>query len=243
MKKIIISSIVIILILIVALPAVFIYNFNAETSIMTPEATKRIVPRVYAIKDDFVNFFLLKSNGHYIAIDGGNDPKIILEEIAKLSIDPAKLDAVLLTHSDGDHKGILNKFKNATVHLSEMEEQLTDGRTSRFLLFGNKLDKAYTLLKDNQILNFDNLTVRCISIPGHTPGSMSYLVNGKYLFTGDSMSLKNGKVDLFNDAFNMDNDTQRKSLKKLAKLQNVTHIFTAHYGYSDNFRKAFEDFR
>ncbi len=243
MKKKILYGLLLVLVLIVLLPARYIYKFKTETDLMSSIATKQIAPRIYAIKDDFTNLFLLKSNGHYIAIDGGNDPNVVLEEMAKLSIDPAKVDAVLLTHSDADHTAVINKFKNATVHLSELEEQMIDGQTSRFLVFSNKLDKAYTLLKDNQVLNFDNLTIRCISTPGHTPGSMTYVVNDKYVFTGDSMSLKNGRADLFNDSFNMDNDVQRESLKKLAQLKNVTHVFTAHYGSSNNFKKAFEAFR
>ncbi|MCK7506903.1 MAG: hypothetical protein MZV70_24480 [Desulfobacterales bacterium] len=31
---------------------------------------------------------------------------------------------------------------------------------------------------------------------------MSYVINDAYLFVGDTMSLKNGKADLFNEFFN-----------------------------------------
>ncbi|MBU3915767.1 MBL fold metallo-hydrolase [bacterium] len=241
-KKRIVYAIVLVFILIALPLASYMYKFKSETDSMRPEATKQIVPRVYAVKDGFVNLYLIKSDGRYIAIDAGNDPKVVLEEMATLSIDPALVDAVFLTHSDGDHTGALDSFKNATVHLPELEEQLIDGSTSRFLFFGNKLDKAHTLLKDNQTLTIGNLSIRCVSTPGHTPGSMSYVINDMYLFMGDSMSLKDGKAGLFNDTFNMDNDIQRESLKRLAKLNTITHVFTAHYGYSDNFKKVFEDF-
>ncbi|MBU2510051.1 hypothetical protein KJ966_01895 [bacterium] len=46
-----------------------------------------------------------------------------------------------------------------------------------------------------------------------------------------------------NDLFHMDNEVQRESLKKLADLKLVTHVFTAHYGYSDTVEKVFQDFK
>jgi hypothetical protein len=52
------------------------------------------------------------------------------------------------------------------------------------------------------------------------------------------MSLKNGKADLFNEFFNMDSETEKESIKKLAALQNIKYIFTAHYGFTDDAGKA-----
>lgn len=61
--------------------------------------------------------------------------------------------------------------------------------------------------------------------PGHTPGSMCYLVNGRDLFTGDSLSLKAGRAGLFNEFFNMDSETQKKSLRKLKNTPGVQFIY------------------
>ena len=77
--------------------------------------------------------------------------------------------------------------------------------------------------------------------PGHTTGSMSYLVNGKYLFTGDCLSLISGKADKFASFINMDNKILETSLHKLKTLSGVDYIFTAHYGYSRNFKEAFSN--
>jgi len=55
------------------------------------------------------------------------------------------------------------------------------------------------------------------------------------------MSLKSGNVDVFNDFFNMDTKTQRKSLKKLTGFPEVKYIFTAHYGFTDNYKKALKN--
>ncbi len=79
--------------------------------------------------------------------------------------------------------------------------------------------------------------------PGHTPGSMCFLIGDKFLFVGDNMSLKNGKIDPFNDFFNIDTKLQSKSLKKLALLTGVEYIFTAHYGYTNEFTQAFKNWK
>ena len=123
---------------------------------------------------------------------------------------------------------------------------MINGQTARFLFIKNRLKHPYQLLEDNQILHIAGLKIRCISSPGHTPGAMCYLVNDTSLFVGDSMSLRNGKADLFNEFFNMDSETQKKSIRKLAKLEKpggVAYVITAHYGYTDNFQHTFNDWK
>jgi glyoxylase-like metal-dependent hydrolase (beta-lactamase superfamily II) len=179
----------------------------------------------------------------YIAIDAGNNEKRVRQELDKLKVDPDRVVAVFLTHTDADHVAALGLFRNAVIYISKAEEQMINGQTSRFLIFKNKLGYPYKLLEDNQILDASGLKVRGILIPGHTPGSMCYLVNDVYLFTGDSLSLKNGKVDTMIDFFNMDSEMQRRNLRKLAALPNVKYIFTAHYGFTDNYQYAFDTWK
>lgn len=64
----------------------------------------------------------------------------------------------------------------------------------------------------------------------------------RYLFTGDTISLKDGQAGLFNKFFNMDSETQIKSIEKISTFQQVQHVFTAHYGFSADYREAFADF-
>jgi glyoxylase-like metal-dependent hydrolase (beta-lactamase superfamily II) len=232
-----------ILIPVVVFLGIRIFEVKSEIDKMTPLETKEIVQGVYSIKDSYVNLYLVKAAGRYIAFDSGNDPERVRKEMQKLNIDPADVAAVFLTHADSDHTGGLPLFQNAIVYLSNEEEQMIDGRTPRFLIFKNKLNRKHVSLNDNEIIKVDSLNVTAILTPGHTPGSMCYLVDGRLLFTGDSMSLKSGRADIFSKTINMDSDTQRESLKKLARLTGVQTIFTAHFGMSDSFEKAFEGFK
>jgi len=70
---------------------------------------------------------------------------------------------------------------------------------------------------------------------------MCYLINDINLFAGDTMSLKNGRAGLFNKFFNMDSETQKKSIEKLSKLTGAQNVFTAHYGFSRSHQEVFSD--
>lgn len=228
--------------LLLLLCGIFIVKIYSETGKMSPMETQKVIGEVYAIQDSFVNMFLIKSGGKYVAIDAGNNAEHIRQELNTLQIDPQNVVAVFLTHSDSDHRAALSLFHNAVIYLSKAEEQMINGQTSRIFFVKNRLKYEYELLEDNQILDISGLKIRGILTPGHSPGSMCYLVNDTYLFTGDSMSLKDGKVNEFNHFFNMDSETQRISLRELADLPGVKYIFTAHYGFTDNYQNAFGNF-
>ena len=213
--------------------AVLLVKLHQETSGMSPLATGEIIPGVYAVKDGYVNFFLLKGTDGFIAIDAGNSPGVAREEMQRLSIGPRKVAAVFLTHSDQDHVAALELFANAAIYLSKDEEQMVNGKTPRFIVIHNKKVPKYNLLGDNQVIEVSGLKVAAIAVPGHTPGSMCYIVNDTSLFTGDTMSLKNGRADIFNEFFNMDTKTERDSIRKLAAPQGLKYVFTAHHGYSE----------
>jgi hydroxyacylglutathione hydrolase len=233
----------VILIPLIAFLGTRIYRIKSDFNKMKPAATGQVADSVYAVKDSYVNLYLVRDGDQYIAFDSGAGPERIRGEMEKLGIDPAAVAAVFLTHGDSDHTGGLGLFPKATVYLGDAEEQMVDGRKARFFIFKNKLARKHVLLADNESVRIGGLTVTVLSTPGHTPGSVCYLVNGEYLFTGDSMSLKEGKAGLFSRAINMDSETQAESLKKVAKLTGVKAIFTAHHGISNSFDSALEPFQ
>jgi len=242
MKKalIIFGSVIAVLILFAA--GYFVVMKHEMKKMHTVE-TGQVTDHIYAIKDSFVDAYLIGSpDGDYIMIDAGNDTETIKAALSGLNIDPAKVRAIFLTHTDRDHVAAIPLFTNAEVFLSRQVEQMINGETSRFFVFGNKISrKDYQLLDDGQVIDLPGITIKGILSPGHTPGAMCYLVNQKYLFTGDVLSLKNGKVDEFSKFINMDTKTDRKSIDRLSHLEGVEYIFTAHHGVSNDFEAAFKD--
>jgi len=217
----------------------YMIKAKSEISSMAPVETKEITGNVFSVKDSFVNLYLIKDSTHYIAIDAGNNSKVVSAELKKLNINTDDISTVLLTHTDGDHVAAIKLFKNARIYLSRQEEKLINGESSRFLFFGNKIDtKDYALIEDQQEFNIGKLKIKGILTPGHTIGSMSYLVNDKYLFTGDALGLRNGKISRFNEFFNVDTKTAIASMAKIKGIPDAKFIFTAHHGYSDNYNYA-----
>jgi len=238
LKRILLGTGTIVLVIVI-LFAGYMIKAKSEINKMSPVETKEIVHGLFSIKDTFVNLYLIKDSSQYIAVDAGNDATNVSGELKKLEINPDQIIAVLLTHTDGDHVAALKLFKNAKVYLSKQEEALINGKKSRFLFFGNKIDaKNYTTLYDGQNINIGKISIKGILTPGHTPGSICYLVNDKYLFTGDALSLKAGKVNKFNEFFNMDTKTAINSIAKITQIPGAEYIFTAHYGYTNNYKNA-----
>lgn len=242
MKKKILIGIGIFFILIVAFFFGYLIKMKSELKKMTPAATSQIAEDLYAIQDSFTNIYFIKDSSTYILIDAGNDKDAINAGLKKLNISADDVVATLLTHTDQDHVAALELFPNAEVYLSVEEEQMINGKTSRFMSFKNKINaKNYTLIQDQDIVEIGNKTVQGILTKGHTPGSMCYVINNKYLFTGDLLSLKEGKIEGFNKLFNMDTEQSEQSINKIVSLPEIQYILTAHYGFTKDYKNAVKD--
>lgn len=208
-----------------------------------PINTGKIVDNIYTVRCGIVNMYLIKNNEKYICVDAGLKNGMLVKGLEALGIDPASVTHILLTHTDSDHTGGIELFKNAGVYISADEEQMITRKAPRAfgLIYNRPIQKKYNLLQDGQSVNIEDMSIKAILTPGHTKGSMSYLVNGKYLFTGDTLSLKDGEVTTFPSFINMDTKIQKQSIQKLAQLMRVEAVFTAHTGYCDNFEIAMKN--
>ena len=199
-----------------------------------PAPTGAITEEFFAIKDKFVDDFVLKNGDDLICFDGGNKPESLRAEFTKAGLDPLKVKAVFLTHSDGDHVDALPIFKNAVVYLPEKEEPLVTGVVKRKFMFLRKTNvlpvKKYTLIKDGEQIKFGKAVIKAILTPGHTIGSTSYLINGKYLVIGDLAIIKDGKLIGMPKPPSEDPAVIEESLKIVKALKGVEYIATAHGG-------------
>lgn len=237
--KISIIAVIVAILIPVACFGWFGYQNFSEMKKMNALETQELIPGVFAIDNDFVNLFLIKAPEGYIAVDAGANPKKTRSELKKIGISPSQVKAVLLTHTDYDHTAGLEVFPQAKIYISDAEEQMINGKTHRRLFFNNKLTQGHQRLADHQKVQLAGLDVEGILTPGHTPGSMCYKIDGKYLFVGDSMSLKHDKAELFNAFYNMDSSLQEKSFPIIAKVDGIQDLFTAHYGFSKHYSSLF----
>jgi glyoxylase-like metal-dependent hydrolase (beta-lactamase superfamily II) len=222
----------------------FMYKFNSEIKKMHPVATGKIVDNIFAIKDEFVNMYVLQDSNQYIVIDAGKDIEVVTAELKKLNINPDLVIAVLLTHTDPDHVAGVPLFKNAKIYLAKEEVKMLTGEKQKIPFVSNHLSrKDYILLEDKQTLKIGNENSFSILTKGHTTGSMCYQINDKYLFTGDILSLVNGKLGPSVKFLDLDNEMASKSISKITKLPNVEYIFTAHFGYTNDYKNAVKDWK
>lgn len=123
------------------------------------------------------------SEGEAVVIDAvrHTDQIINLAAAAK-----AKITRVFDTHLQADHISggrEIAKRSGATYHIHP-----ADAAGAAY---------SYVPLKDGERFTFGKCTLDVVHSPGHTPGSTSFLLDGKVLFTGDTiMKASIGRPDL-----------------------------------------------
>ncbi|MCL2727607.1 MAG: MBL fold metallo-hydrolase [Bacteroidales bacterium] len=238
LKRVLITLGIIIGVLALAWGGLFLKLKSSMSGFATME-TGWIVDNIFVVKDDFSNIFIIQDSTQYIVIDCANTPSIVAEQMKKLGISPNDVAAVFLTHTDGDHVGALSLFDNAKLYMSKEEEQMINGTKSKFLWFSNSIPRTdYTLLEDRETLQIGSVKIECILVPGHTSGTMAYLINDIYLFTGDILSLVDGKIAPIPAIFDMDNAQALDSVDIIRHISTARYIFTSHWGYTDDFQTA-----
>jgi glyoxylase-like metal-dependent hydrolase (beta-lactamase superfamily II) len=175
--------------------------------------TAEIAPGIYRIKAARSNVYLLAGKT-LVLIDTGmpQDGVGILQEIAALGRRPQDVSHILITHAHLDHIGSLSFLKKATgakVVASAIERDYITGDKKLWqmnregiggTLFKAALFIAETFLYTCQPAAVDTMCtggemidgdggVQVIATPGHSLGSLSYLLPGKRaLFIGDALS-------------------------------------------------------
>jgi glyoxylase-like metal-dependent hydrolase (beta-lactamase superfamily II) len=101
---------------------------------------------------------------------------------------------------------------------------------------GFELEQPVTPLADGETIHVGGATgvsleVRALRTPGHTPGSTSYLVDGGYLLTGDTLFVASvGRPDLGGHVVEWGHALFDTLKRRLADLPAETRVLPAHYG-------------
>ncbi len=222
--------------------------------IFKPLNTGHIDDHVACVREWIANIFFYTKNGTTIMIDAGYNYERLAEKMSWLDIDPSSIKHILITHQDTDHVGAVERdsdglFKDAMLYLSGIENRYMTGKKRRKVIFGlYRLpmvisDNKRKLLKDGDVFYIDDIRIEAILVPGHTWGHMVYLIDDRYLFTGDTIWFGYDGGYSFIDALAEDNRLAVQSLEKLEKYLKEKDIhplvITGHTGYSDDLDFSF----
>ena len=237
MKKVLKRTLIIIVSVFVLFLGVGLIYYLPMLMMPRPEAGQIPNTNIYALKD-MAGVFLVKTDNGYLMIDAGLNIKNIDSSLKEANINANDVKWIFLTHSDGDHVAALALFPNANIYMSKEELQLINGTVKRsFLGYTNlpegiKIERIISVLNDQE-LSFNGTKVKCILAPGHTIGSMVYLVDDKYLFTGDAFKLKNGNMSVH--PYSMDKNLSTSTIGQLRDTVNNSQVvITSHYGKLHN---------
>lgn len=94
---------------------------------------------------------------------------------------------------------------------------------------GSKIKYTALVDKKEYTFNSDGPTVQCLFTPGHTPGSTSFIIDNKYMITGDTIFIRSigrpdlgGQVQAWSDAL-------FDTLQELKQFPDTTVVLPGHY--------------
>ncbi|MHB8601030.1 MAG: MBL fold metallo-hydrolase [Nitrosotalea sp.] len=159
--------------------------------------------------------YIVGSKGTAIAIDPVYPAEKYVEFARNEGLQIVK---VIDTHQHADHVSAardLARITNSKLYMSKYE----------------KYDFESDIIGDGDIITVGESKIRTIHTPGHTGGSLSYVLDEKYVFTGDILFVEGiGRPDLRDKANEFANDLYNTLHNKLLTLPDEMIVLPAHHG-------------
>jgi len=140
---------------------------------------------IKSIYTNYANSYLLWEEQMGIIIDPASDINVL---------QGVQIINCLATHGHADHivkaKSITEKYKiPLTLHQEDVIYVQDDSYNLSKYILGESLSRIDNLqvIKDGDQIDFNGHNLRVLHTPGHTPGSVMYLLDDKYLFSGDTV--------------------------------------------------------
>ena len=172
------------------------------------------------------NSYLIKTEDVAMVVD----PAVCTDEMIEFLNLSEGEKLILLTHSHFDHIGGAKELRDKTgsqIAVHQLDANGTDDMTlnlSSYFGFPIRSFKADIFLNDGDILSFNNTEIKVIHTPGHTIGSVCYIIEN-LLISGDTLfEMTIGRTDF--PGGNV--EEIRRSLNKLSKLDEGLKVCSGH---------------
>ena len=155
-------------------------------------------------------------------IDPGDNADGIDREIRKAGL---SLSMILITHGHFDHvlavPGLLAKWPDIPVYVHKQEVNW-EGKGDQYMLLGPV--PSIKTVGEGDVIDFSGHPIQVLHTPGHSPGSVCYLV-GDILFAGDTLFAGScGRTDFIGGSVSQ----ILMSLKRLAGLEGNLRVCPGH---------------
>ena len=171
--------------------------------------------------------YMIESNGEMAVIDPVFSIDTYIQTAKKFN---ANITKVYDTHQHADHisaaKALAEKV-TATLYRSAYEQYKDEDKGEQILSSLISIEK----LHDNDIQNIGSVSLKVIHTPGHTPGSLSFILgDNKLLFTGDILFVDGiGKPNLRDKAKEFAENLYNTIQQKIMRLPEDILILPAHF--------------
>lgn len=116
-------------------------------------------------------------------------------------------------------------------HVSSARDLAISENTKLYFSKYEGYDINAYFVSDGDEVTFGKSKIRVIHTPGHTQGSLSYIVDEKYVFTGDILFVESiGRPDLRDKAEEFAGELYNTLHNKLLPLPQQTLVFPTHHG-------------
>ena len=197
-----------------------------------------------------MNVYLIIDENKCFIVDPGGNYSEIEKTIKELNLEVL---GILLTHAHVDHTYLIGKF-NCPIYIHEksissylilmssliptpvaynisiinlsLEPTLSLYDSFGFDMPFNYLKLDIKKIKDNDIIKLNDKEIKVIHTPGHTKGSVCYLIDNK-LFSGDTLFKEScGRCDLPSGS---EVDMAKSLIKLIDNLDEFIKVYPGHY--------------
>ena len=167
------------------------------------------------------NCYVVHEDGHVLIVDPGGHSDIISSVIEK----DEKVEAILLTHGHEDHTSAVEELVSlfhCPVYMSVRDLPLVEESSSCQHPFAQPVTSK--ILPVKEIMDIGGFHIQMVPTPGHTHGSVCYIIEN-CIFSGDTLFAGSiGRTDLSDSSV----EEMRESLKTVAKFPQEYTVLPGH---------------
>ncbi len=168
------------------------------------------------------NSYILVKNNDVVLIDPSGNYENIVKRLNNYNV-----LAIILTHGHFDHIKAVDKLKDiykVDIYIHQDDEILIRNKEINNLMGHFALIESEVKYLKEGILTFNDFSFEVIHTPGHTKGSVVFLIDN-YMFAGDTIFKGSiGRTDLYGGSFR----EMKNSLNFLKTLTKNYIIYSGH---------------